>query len=122
MISLFLAHSGNHLLSGARHDAYAFKHHDLQKYLDESTLADKGYIGLGLVTPTRRSKTRRMPADVKAVNRFINSRRAVVERVIAQVKTWRILHSGFRRPLALYGRVFAVVRGLVFYAAGRTFE
>ena len=68
---------------GARHDAYAFKHHDLQKYFDESTLADKGYIGLGLVTLTRRSKARRIAADVKAVNRFINSRRAVVEPVIA---------------------------------------
>ncbi|WP_425563898.1 hypothetical protein [Rothia terrae] len=75
-----------------------------------------------MVTPTRRSKARRIPADVKAVNRFINSRRAVVEPVIAQIKTWRILHSGFRRPLGLYGRVFAVVRGLVFCAAGRTFE
>jgi len=98
---------------GARHDAYAFKHHDLQKYLDESTLADKGYIGLGLATPVRGSKARRMPADVKVVNRFINSRRSVVQRV---------LHTGFRRPLSVYGRVFAVVRGLVFYAAGRTFE
>ncbi|WP_210729632.1 hypothetical protein, partial [Rothia terrae] len=58
------------------------------------------------------------PADVKAVNRFINSRRAVVERVIAQVKAWRILHTGFRRPLGSYSRVFSVVRGLVFLAAG----
>ena len=36
---------------GARHDAYAFKHHGLERYLDESTLADKGYLGLGLATP-----------------------------------------------------------------------
>jgi hypothetical protein len=42
----------------------------------------------------------------------------VVERVIAQVKAWRILHTGFRRPLGLYSRVFSVVRGLVFYDAG----
>ena len=59
---------------------------------------------------------------MKVVNRFINSHRAVVERVIVQVKTWRILHTGFRRPLGSYARVFAVVRGLVFYAAGGTFE
>ena len=103
---------------GARHDAYAFKHHGLERYLDESTLADKGYIGLGLATPSKRNKTRWTPADVKAVNRFINSRRAVVERVIAQVKAWRILHTGFRRPLGSYSRVFSVVRGLVFLAAG----
>lgn len=85
-------------------------------------MADKGYIGLGLATPARRNKARKASRDVKAVNRFINSRRAVVERVIVQVKTWRILHTGFRRPLGLYGRVFAAVRGLVFFAAGETVE
>ena len=108
---------------GARHDAYAFKHHDLQKYLDESTLADKGYIGLGLASPGRRSKTRRIAADMKAVNRFINSRRAVVERVIAQVKTWRILHTGFSRPLGSYSRVFSSGAGVgVLCCWGGTFE
>lgn len=61
----------------------AFKHHGLKRYLEESTLADKGYIGLGLATLARGKKACRAPADVKAVNRFINSRPAVVERVIA---------------------------------------
>lgn len=102
---------------GARDDAYAFKHHGLEQLQDLSSLADKGYIGLGLSTPRLRSKNRRTPTDVKAVNRFVNSRRAVVERGEAQVKTWRILRSGFRRPLGLFSRVFAVMRGLVFLAA-----
>lgn len=109
-------------LPGARHDAYAFRYHDLERYIDESTLADKGYVGLGLATPTKRCKSRRTATDVKVVNRFINSRRAVVERVIAQVKTWRVLHSGFRQPIALYGQVFSAVKGLLFYVAGGTFE
>lgn len=65
---------------GARDDAYAFKHHGLEQLQDLSSLADKGYIGLGLSTPRLRSKNRRTPTDVKAVNRFVNSRRAVVER------------------------------------------
>ena len=69
---------------GARHDAYAFRCHGLDQWLDSSTLADKGYIGLGLATPARCNKARKASRDVKAVNRFINSRRAVVERVIAQ--------------------------------------
>lgn len=108
-------------LPGARHDAYAFRYHALERYLDESTLADKGYVGLGLATPTKRCKSRRTPADVKVVNRFINSRRAVVERVIAQVKTWRVLHSGFRRPIALYGQVFSAVRGFGVLCSWRDF-
>lgn len=58
------------------------------------------------------------PRDVKDNNRVINKLRAVVERVIAQIKTWRVLHSVFRRPLGSYERVFLVVRGLVFLAAG----
>lgn len=41
-------------LPGARHDAFAFKEHGLEKYLGETTLADKGYVGLGLLTPTKR--------------------------------------------------------------------
>lgn len=61
----------------------AFKHHGLKRYLEESTLADKGYIGLGLATLARGNTARRTPAGVKAVNRFIHSPRAVVEWVIA---------------------------------------
>lgn len=109
-------------LPGARHDAYAFRAHGLGRYLDSSTLADKGYVGLGLATPNKRSVFWRMSADRKEVNRVINAGRAVVERVIANVKCWRVLHSGFRRPLAVYKRVFSVVRGLVFWVAGGTFE
>ncbi|NKZ35171.1 transposase family protein [Rothia terrae] len=47
-------------------------------------------------------------------NRWINRLRPVVERVIAQVKTWRVLHSGFRRPLGSYGRVFSSGAGADF--------
>ena len=43
---------------------------------------------------------------MKAVNRFINSRRAVVERVIAQIKMWPVLHTGFRRALGSFAGVF----------------
>lgn len=55
------------------------------------------------------------------VNRFITSGQAVVERMIAQVRTWGILYKGFRWQLSLYTCVFVVVRSVVFYAAV-TFE
>lgn len=109
-------------LPGARHDAFAFKKHGLEKYLNETTLADKGYVGLGLLTPIKCKPGVKVPQGLKDNNRTINRLRAVVERVIAQLKAWRVLHTGFRRPLGVYGRVFSVVRGLVFYVAGRTFE
>lgn len=56
----------------------------------------------------------------KKNNRLINRLRSVVERVVAQIKIWRVLHTGFRRALGLYGQVFFVVRGLVFLAVGGT--
>jgi len=102
---------------GARHDVHAFRFHQLERFLDESALADKGYIGLGLLTSTQRKPGVRMRAAVRQNNRQINRLRSVVERVIAQVKTWRVLHSGFRRTLGSYGRVFSVVRALIFFAA-----
>ena len=105
-------------LPGARYDAYCFKEHGLEKYLDETTLADKDYVGLGLLTPAKRKPWVKTPRDVKDNNRVINKLRVVVERVIAQIKTWRVLHTGLRRPLGSYGGVFLVVRGLVFLAAG----
>ena len=107
---------------GARHDVHAFRFHRLERFLDESTLADKGYIGLGLLTPTKRKPGVRMRAEVRENNRQINRLRSVVERVIAQVKTWRVLHSGFRRPLSSYGRVFSVVRALIFFASMNPYE
>ena len=122
MISLFLARSGNHLPSGARHDVHAYRFHRLERFLDESTLADQGYIGLGLLTPIKRKASVRMRAAVRQNNRQITRLRSVVERTIAQIKTWRVLHTGFRRPLSSYGRVFSVVRGLIFFAAGTPYE
>ncbi len=108
-------------LPGARHDVYAFKAHGLETLLDSSTLADKGYVGLGLATPTKRNPGQRLAARVKKNNRVLNRLRSVVERVIAQVKTWRILHTGFRRPLGSYGRVFSSGAGVGVFGGWREF-
>ena len=79
-------------------------------------------MGLGLATPARRKPGVRLSREQRRNNRVLNRLRSVVERVIAQIKTWRVLHTGFRRPVGVYGRVFSVVRGLVFLAAGENFE
>ena len=39
---------------GARYDVYAYRFHQLEIFLDEYALADKGYIGSGLLIPTKR--------------------------------------------------------------------
>ncbi|WP_188360435.1 transposase family protein [Rothia aerolata] len=102
-------------LPGARHDAHVFRAHGLDRLLDSSTLADKGYAGLGLAAPTLRKPGQRLGCEQKKNNRVLNRLRSVVERGIAQIKTWRILLTGFRRLLSLYKRVFSVGRGLIFF-------
>lgn len=65
---------------------FAFKEHGLEKYLNETTLADKGYVGLGLLRPIRRKPGVKVPQGVKDNNRIINRLQAVVEQVIEQLK------------------------------------
>ena len=73
---------------------------------------------LGLATPTKRRFGVKTSVQVMKVNRVVNRLRLVVEPVIAQVKCWRALHSGFRRPLAVYGRVFSSDAWVGVLAAG----
>ena len=63
-----------------------------------------------------------MRAGVKADNRRINRLRSVVERTIAPVLTWRVLHSGCRVRWVLMGGCFLLARGLIFFAARTPYE
>ncbi len=70
----------------------------MNRFLDSSTLADKGYIGLGLVTLHKMPDGEKLGRNHKAVIRQITRLRSAVERVIAKCfMAWRILHTGFRR-------------------------
>ena len=110
-------------LPGSRHDAHAFGAHGLDQLLDSSTLADKGYVGLGVTTPTQRRPGLRLLREQKTNNRVLDRLRLVVERVIVQVKTWRVLHTGFRRPLGLVGAgVFFWCGGWCFWLRGTPYE
>lgn len=59
-------------LPRARDDAYAFRAHGLDQFLDSSTLADKGYVGLGLATPTKRKPGVKLTKEQKRNNRMLN--------------------------------------------------
>jgi hypothetical protein len=48
----------------------------------------------------------------------INKIRPVVEQAIANFKTWRILHTDYRRPISTFTTTISAVIGLYFYAAG----
>jgi len=84
-------------LPGAIHDIAAARVHDILEALTGRavlTLADKGYQGAGgtIVTPFKRHSRRpRLSRNEKAVNRAHAKLRALGERAVATLKTWRIL-------------------------------
>jgi hypothetical protein len=52
----------------------------------------------------------------KEFNKQVNKIRYVVEQVIANFKTWRIMHTDYRRPLATFSETISAVVALHFYS------
>ena len=77
-------------------------------------IGDKGYIGLGMITPKRKLPNLPLHPDDKAYNKTVNQVRYKIERVIANIKTWRVLHTGYRRPLETFPETITAILGLIF--------
>jgi hypothetical protein len=52
----------------------------------------------------------------KEFNKQVNKIRCVIEQVIANFKTWRIMHTDYRRPFATFTTTISTVVALHFYA------
>jgi hypothetical protein len=66
---------------------------------DNLVIADLGYRGEPVVTPVRKPpKGEHSPAQIE-VNKYLFGIRSAVERCIAHLKNWKILATGYRRPL-----------------------
>lgn len=104
-------------IAGKHHDAHALRETPLATIIDFfSTLADRGYQGTGLVTPIKKNPGQEhLPSYAKQHNKFVNTHRYVIERTIANIKTWRIFHTDYRRPLRTFNNAFTAVRGLIFF-------
>lgn len=79
-------------------------------------IADKGYIGRGMVTPARKPAAGDLHDSEREFNRQVNRIRATIERVIAHFKNWRIMHTDYRRPLDTFKATIATVTALHFWA------
>ena len=79
-------------------------------------MGDKGYIGNGMITPIRKPAHRTLLDWEKQFNRDVNKIRYLIERTIANVKTWRVLHTDYRRPLTTFPSTIATVIALHFYS------
>jgi hypothetical protein len=60
---------------------------------------DKGYVGHGMITPFKRPAGGMLLDWQKEFNTQVNKLRYVIEQVIANFKTWRIMHTDYRRPI-----------------------
>lgn len=78
-------------------------------------MADKGYTGLGMITPERKPAGGELTETQKQYNKAINTLRAPVERAIANLKTWRTLHTGYRRPLHTFPETITAIIALEFF-------
>jgi hypothetical protein len=57
--------------------------------------ADTAYTGTGLCAPHRKPKGQALTEFARDYNRLIASHRASVERVVAHLKNWKLLATGY---------------------------
>ncbi|MDS1270904.1 transposase family protein [Lipingzhangella sp. LS1_29] len=101
---------------GSAHDAKAFGESGLNTILNSSnSTGDKGYIGVGPITPFRKPQGGELLGWQDEFNTNINKIRYVIERAIAHFKTWRCMFTDYRRPLRSYATAFRAVRALHFF-------
>jgi hypothetical protein len=103
-------------LPGKTHDAKGIRDTGLTDILTgDNTIGDKGYLGTGIITPFRKPPGGELLDWQKEFNTTLNKLRYVVERAIANFKTWRCMHTDYRRPLHTYPKAFRAVRALHFF-------
>lgn len=103
---------------GSRHDTYCLRESGVLLTLDpRDWIGDKGYVGNGMVTPIKKPQHRDLLDWEKEFNTQVNKIRWVIEQVIANFKTWRIMHTDYRRPLATFPETISTVIALHFYSA-----
>ena len=105
-------------IDGARHDTYCLNESGVLLALDPANwVGDKGYVGNGMITPIKKPACRDLVDWEKEFNKQVNKIRCIIERIIANFKTWRIMHTDYRRPLSTFTETISTVIALHFYAA-----
>lgn len=103
-------------VDGSRHDMFCLRESGaITADIAGNWLGDKGYVGSGMITPYKKPVFRDLLDWEKAFNTQINKIRYVIEQVIANFKTWRIMHTDYRRPLSTFDTTISAVVGLHFY-------
>ncbi|WP_315559693.1 transposase family protein [Actinomyces gerencseriae] len=72
------------------------------------------YIGLGMITPKRKPLKLPLHPDDRAYNKTVNQVRYKIEKAVVNIKTWRVLRAGYRKPLETFPTTITVVLGIIF--------
>jgi hypothetical protein len=101
---------------GRRHDNYCLGESGVLLDADpRNWIGDKGFVGNGMITPFKKSAGGELLDWQKEFNTQVNKIRYVIEQVIAHFKTWRIMHTDYRRPIETFAATISAVIGLHFY-------
>ena len=65
-----------------------------------------------MITPHKKPPNGELSETAKEANKSINKIRQVVERTIAHIKSWRILHTDYRRPLHTFEQTITAALSL----------
>jgi hypothetical protein len=108
-------------IEGCAHDMRALEESGLKELLAlaDAVFADKGYKGSGYFTPRKKPAGGELTEAQKQYNTQISAIRAPVERAIANIKAWRILHTDYRRPLRTFQDTFHAAIGLYWFKLNR---
>jgi transposase len=108
---------------GADHDMTLVKEETVARILAAAgdAIADKGFQGSGYITPVKKPKGGELTWLQHDYNNKISGLRAAVERAVAHIKNWRILHTDYRRPIQTWETTFRATIGLYFYSLTQGF-
>lgn len=108
---------------GSMHDAKAWRESGLAAVFADRLhaeggpggYADTAYTGTGLCVPTKRPAGQTLTASAREYNRLIAAQRASVERVIAHLKNWKLLATGYRGLLDRFDTYLETITKLEIY-------
>ena len=114
-----LVHVGEPLV-GSTHDVTAFRETGLADALEDHMAAnlvfgDPGYLGEPLVMPVKKPRGGELSPTQQQANKHLSGLRVAVERCIAHFKNWKIVATGYRRPLRKLAMCLKTVTALEFY-------
>ena len=90
------------------------RHRPTRRSLTTTPYRRQGVHRTGHDHPQEKTPNLPLHPDDKTYNKTVNQVRYKIEQVIANIKTWRVLHTGYRRPLETFPETITAILGLIF--------